>query len=575
MLGREFIKQLTVGGFQVFADPVTIPLGPLTLLYGPNSAGKSAILDAMLALADLCELQVSSNESAGSKHHRIGSILGPHWRRESTRPTELAKELKLGAVIRLAGTEWAEAGFAFSRFGFGQLEPREGCESCFPVLKSLLTPEHLDVEVSIQYRLSEEGKVPIANQALAQEQRITVRLNGSLILYFDEPAGLAGINLDHPSLLGWDVAADLKWMAQRCEGGFVTLDGWFGTGLSVLHGGRLSTNAVDGIESMLAAEEQHRARSAETSFINMFDALFRSSLKSMSSTLRVPLVPASRAVPSRSDVTFLLTTDATLLTGEPIGLQVKGLPDHLEITRSAFVSEMARYENKMTPEGAFGERLNRPSKVPVDLVNRLLADYLFSSSGYFVSAGIHELTSLSSNANDEMWPKAMGAARKFLVSLELGDSTGRRFNFDEVGSGLGYVLPVLLAVATSRTCFLQQPELHLHPALQSQLADALIVALGDADFGGHNARGCHQIIAETHSEHLLLRLLRRIRQAADPDRSLDPHSLGRESVVVLYVDPNPDGMSTVKHLRISREGEFIDRWSHGFFEERWTELFDE
>ena len=83
--------------------------------------------------------------------------------------------------------------------------------------------------------------------------------------------------------------------------------------------------------------------------------------------------------------------------------------------------------------------------------------YLFSSSGYFVSAGIHELTSLSSNANDEMWPNAMGAARKFLVSLELGDSTGRRFNFDEVGSGLGYVLPVLLAVATSRTCFLQQP----------------------------------------------------------------------------------------------------------------------
>lgn len=135
---------------------------------------------------------------------------------------------------------------------------------------------------------------------------------------------------------------------------------------------------------------------------------------------------------------------------------------------------------------------------------------------------------------------------------------------------------------SARTCAIRlakplpaPPELHLHPALQSQLADALIVALGDADFGGHNARGCHQIIAETHSEHLLLRLLRRIRQAADPDRSLDPHSLGRESVVVLYVDPNPDGMSTVKHLRISREGEFIDRWPHGFFEERWTELFDE
>lgn len=86
-------------------------------------------------------------------------------------------------------------------------------------------------------------------------------------------------------------------------------------------------------------------------------------------------------------------------------------------------------------------------------------------------------------------------------------------------------------------------------------------------------QGCHQIIAETHSEHLLLRLLRRIRQAADPDRSLDPHSLGRCGCSVR--DPNPDGMSTVKHLRISREGESIDRWPYGFFEERWTELFDE
>ena len=109
------IKQLTIGGFQVFTDPVIIPLGPLTLLYGPNSAGKSAILDAILALSDLCDLQVPTDISASTQGHRIGSILREHWRRESTRPTELAKELKLGAIIRLAGTEWAKAGFAFNR----------------------------------------------------------------------------------------------------------------------------------------------------------------------------------------------------------------------------------------------------------------------------------------------------------------------------------------------------------------------------------------------------------------------------------------------------------------------------
>lgn len=596
MLGRNYIKQLTVGGFQVFADPITIPLGPLTLVYGPNSAGKSAILDAMLALADLCRVLAPTDVLRGSKSHHVASVLGRHWRRESVMPLTLAKELKLGAVIRLAGKEWAQAGFAQGKIGhFGQLKPINGFESCFPTLKPLCATDELDLEVSILYRLSENGDLLIDSQALAQEQRIEVRINGSAILFFDDPAGLACINLDHPALVAWEAAADLRWMAQRFSDGFVAGQGWFGTRISALHDGWLNTNAIDFIEPLLSDDERPRVRAAENSFLDMFDALFRACTRSMSSTLRVPLVPASRAVPTRTDVTFLLAADGTLLTGAPLGLQVNGLPEHLGITQSAFASEVKRYEiSRRRAEGLFARLIDdRQANAPIDLVNRLLSDYLFSASGYFLAAGAHELTSLGSVKSGEKKSVSTDAGRKFLVSLELSDSVGRRFNFDEVGSGLGYVLPVLLAVATSRTAFLQQPELHLHPALQAQLADALIVALGDADFGGSNSNGprqllvqddadggsnsngCHQIIAETHSEHLLLRMLRRIRQAADPERSLDPHSLGREDVVVLYVDPKPDGISTVKHLRISRKGDFIDRWPHGFFEERWTELFDE
>ncbi|MEJ5898340.1 AAA family ATPase [Aquabacterium sp. G14] len=575
-MSRHYIKQLTVGGFQVFADPVAIPLGPLTLLYGPNSAGKSAILDAMLALADLCEIQVPAYVSAVPRHHQVTKILSRHWRRGSATPAALVEELELGAIIRLGGEQWAEAGFAQREFGFGQLKPLDSFESCFSVLKPLFTDLHLDVDVSILYCLSENGTLPITSQERAQEQRIEVRINGSSILLFDEPKGVACINLDHPALATWAAAADLKWMAQRYEDGFVTYQGWLGTRISALHNGWLGTNAVDFIEPLMSDDVRRRARIAETSFISMFDALFRACMQSMSRALRVPLVPASRAVPARSDLTYLLDADGTLLTGELLGLEVNGSPEHLEVTRSAFASEMARHDKlKRCTAKLLGEPLGRPENDPLDLVNRLLADYLFSSSGYFLAAGVHELTLLSSGVSDEKAEGSAGTGRKFLVSLELSDSAGRRFNFDEVGSGLGYVLPVLLAVATSGTAFLQQPELHLHPALQSQLADALIVALGDADFGGNNAKGCHQIIAETHSEHLLLRLLRRIRQAAHPERSLDPHTLGREDVVVLYVDPKPEGGSTVKHLRISRKGGFIDRWPNGFFEERWTELFDE
>lgn len=53
---RGTLKQLTIGGFQVFEEKTTIPFGALTLIFGPNSAGKSAILDALQTLHELLRL---------------------------------------------------------------------------------------------------------------------------------------------------------------------------------------------------------------------------------------------------------------------------------------------------------------------------------------------------------------------------------------------------------------------------------------------------------------------------------------------------------------------------------------
>lgn len=573
-VNRNYIKRLTIAGFQVFAEPVDIPLGPLTLLYGPNSAGKSAILDAMLALADLCDIRVPAKRSTASDVHRINSMMARHWRRQSTVPSTPAETMRLGATIRISGGAWALAGFAAETcVGFGPQEPKtRGFEEAYSVLQPLAKAVHIELTVSIEYGLADAGGLQLAHQVFAQEKRIAIDLDGSPLLRFFESESMAAINLDHPALRGWSAAAVLKQMARDCE--FTVEDGWVGMGISRVIDGWLSTNAVDDVEGRIPEEALPQVRDSENSFIEMFNALFQASLRSISHTLRVPLVQASRSVPRRSEVTFLLAEDGTPLSGESVGLQINGLSENLEIVRSAFATELERTGVRKSPEWA-GKLLPRSPKDPVDLVNRLLSDYLFRDSGYFVAAGVHELTALGLGSGDDVGYTTKKGGRKFLVSLELRDSVGRHFYFDEVGSGLGYVLPVLLAVASSEAAFLQQPELHLHPALQSELADALVAVLGDSDFGGRKSKGCQQIIVETHSEHLLLRLLRRVRQAAEPDRSLDPHSLGREDVVVLYVDPKPDGESTVKHLRIARDGEFIDRWPRGFFEERWTELFDE
>ena len=113
--------------------------------------------------------------------------------------------------------------------------------------------------------------------------------------------------------------------------------------------------------------------------------------------------------------------------------------------------------------------------------------------------------------------------------------------------------------------WIEQPELHLHPAAQCELGDVVIRAFHRGRFS----------IIETHSEHMLLRVLKRIRMTSE-GKALDPElKCLPEAVSVLYFDPLPDGSTAIRQLRISRGGDFMDRWPAGFFEERDRELFDE
>ncbi|MBK7994109.1 MAG: DUF3696 domain-containing protein [Blastocatellia bacterium] len=77
---------------------------------------------------------------------------------------------------------------------------------------------------------------------------------------------------------------------------------------------------------------------------------------------------------------------------------------------------------------------------------------------------------------------------------------------------------------------------------------------------------------ETHSEHLILRLLRRIRETNDNELPPDAPALTPDKVSVIYVEQTAEGVKLTP-LRIDETGEFIDRWPKGFFEERAEELF--
>lgn len=202
-------------------------------------------------------------------------------------------------------------------------------------------------------------------------------------------------------------------------------------------------------------------------------------------------------------------------------------------------------------------RPNGAEKLHV-FVNRCLREHLFLDQGYqltFEALEIKPATGIEE-------PSLTAA----LMIGSLIDKTGRRMTFEDVGTGISCVIPVLVAVHSGNG-FIQQPELHLHPALQSALGDVFIEAT--------KVQQAYHFI-ETHSEYILLRCLRRVRETtAGKHPAGSPFALAPEDLSVLYFEPQLDGCTKVKTIRVSTQGDFIDRWPRGFFEERGKELFDE
>lgn len=146
-----------------------------------------------------------------------------------------------------------------------------------------------------------------------------------------------------------------------------------------------------------------------------------------------------------------------------------------------------------------------------------------------------------------------------LVAVVLTDKrSGVMVSPADVGFGISQVLPIVVELLSRRESIIciEQPETHLHPRLQGNLADLLIASTSKEG-------SANQVLIETHSEHMVLRLQRRIREGI----------ITPEHVSIVYVDQNADGETTTSRLRLNDKGEFIDEWPHGFFDERLDDLF--
>ena len=136
--------------------------------------------------------------------------------------------------------------------------------------------------------------------------------------------------------------------------------------------------------------------------------------------------------------------------------------------------------------------------------------------------------------------------RFYEVIVKIGDSESALM---DVGFGVSQVLPViamLLSAPPGSIVLLEQPELHLHPNAQSALADLMLHAA--------EKRGL-QLIVESHSEHLLRRLQRRIAE-------VEQTFARPENIKMYFCAPSERG-STICQVKVDKYGQ-IANWPPNF-----------
>jgi hypothetical protein len=163
--------------------------------------------------------------------------------------------------------------------------------------------------------------------------------------------------------------------------------------------------------------------------------------------------------------------------------------------------------------------------------------------------------------------KALERARSSRrMELRLMDKRTRaRVSHRDVGVGLSQILPILVRAVSSQDGLhlIEQPEIHVHPRLQAELGDVFI----NSALGGNRNR----FIVETHSENLILRVLRRVRETS-LRKNIDRPAVRADDICLLYVDPTPQG-AIVRRIRVDDRSRLQDPVPGGFFEENFGEMF--
>lgn len=553
---------LTVGNFKAFKDVQRLPLKPITLIYGPNSAGKSTLVQA-IAFAHQAEFGFGSTErpSLDIHHTAIG-----------------------GSAVDLGGfRQYVHCGKASLRVLWGAEVEASALDDVNEWLKERLTHvKRLTLNLSIGIDVDDRDR-PRAG-AEPRVEKIDLLADGEELIRMSRRPPTEG---QDPQINRFRV----DWLAVKHPlFGQLHLDASSRSGLSEASGKDVEGSVAEAVSEIV------------TTLIVEIDGFLpgdaRVSIPPVRS-MNLPKVPVlellEQTVP---DAIQSLLVGIGRALREQIGTlrylgPLRSLPPrNLSSTQQGDLNRVAGgswawdelRENAKVRDAVNSWLGSKRLDTPYELQVRSLAsvdsivdaiDDVLTHAHYEGSASAVELSLLQGepviNYTGDLATRLASAIadsrlERFRELVLLDKRRNAVVTHRDVGVGISQVLPVLVLCYGSkgRTIAIEQPEIHLHPRLQAELGDVFIES-------ALSERG-NTLLIETHSEHLLLRLQRRIRE----DRLKPPAgrpSITSKDIAVFYVEPY-EGRSVVREMPLTETGELAKAWPNGFFEEGLREQLD-
>jgi len=503
------LTNLSLSRFKPFGSVQTARLAPLTLIYGPNSAGKSSLIQSILLLKQ-----------------SLGGLVNKPNRNRPLNPS--GPDFNFGSVQALVHRQ--RPGQAFS-LGLGyQTTSDEPSLVAWPETSNQGRESLIESATEINFRLSDNND---PNDHWIQDVTYSYKgeygSNGSLVFRQRKSA------------------RSEDQSEERQPSGLYSI----------------SRNSIEFFSNLLITESSE-------SRLSTYDEDFDETKNAITRALNRGTF-ADDGMGPNPPVRFDIASRALF--------SQRNRPSRLYLGQSIrFWSDLQNSVNRLLRERSrlFEESLSNvihlgPLRSPEERGLR----FQYADVGQDVgkdganASGVFSRTSVAKQRQINQWFKRLNLNYTIQVEnrsdLTVGDllqlTLKTRDNdpvirtSTDVGFGFTQIMPIIVQgiVSERKTICVEQPEIHLHPKLQAELTDFLI----DTSENSGN-----QWIVETHSELLVRRLQRRIREGR----------LAPENVCVLYVDPVSSQSSRILELRIDDDGDFIDEWPSGFFDETFDEV---